>query len=123
MSLFLQAMEDCSKMDRTKEPDSYGSYITHWFEGEGFQAAFAKDSSLAARRAEKEGVRNIYSVYTHRAVTLENGDIIKRKADGGYFKITSDGVDKATPKSAGLNMRYVTAELLEQLPREENDNG
>lgn len=123
MSLLLKAMKDCSKMDRTKAPDGYGGFYTKWSEVSTFQAAFAKDSSLEARRAEKEGIRNIYSIYTHRSVVLENGDIIKRKPDGSFFKITSDGVDKATPESAGLNMRYVTAELLEQLPREDNDNG
>ena len=50
-----------------------------------------------------DNVRTVdYVLYYH--------DVIKRLSDGKIFRITSDGDDKATPKSASLNMRSVSAE-------------
>jgi hypothetical protein len=36
--------------------------------------------------------------------------VFVRKRDGKIFRVTSDGDDKATPKSTVLDMRQVTAE-------------
>jgi hypothetical protein len=36
--------------------------------------------------------------------------VFRRESDGKIFRVTSDGDDKKTPPSAGLDMRQVTAE-------------
>jgi hypothetical protein len=41
---------------------------------------------------------------------LDFHDVIMRIADGKIFRITSDGDDNKTPKSATLDMRQVSAE-------------
>jgi hypothetical protein len=41
---------------------------------------------------------------------LRFSDVVKRVRDGKTFRIKSDGDDRATPQSARLDMRQVTAE-------------
>lgn len=110
MSLLSEAMEDCIMLDKRTVPDGYGGYITQWTEGAPFEAAVVFDTSIEARRAEGEGVSSLYTVTTKKSLTLEYHDVFQRISDGKIFRVTSDGDDKHTPKSAGLNMRQVTAE-------------
>lgn len=116
MSLLSEAMESCRYIDKTTAPDGYGGVKTVWVLGAAFDAAFVLDISTEARRAEKEGVKNLYTITTEKQITLMGGDIIKRLSDGKLFRITSDGADKKTPASASLNMRVVSGEALESLP-------
>lgn len=102
-------------MDKTTRPDSYGGVITEWTEGAEIKAAIVFDNSLQARVAEKQGVNDIYTIATEKNVVLRFHDIIKRDSDGKYFRATSNGDDNKTPRSAGLNMRVVTAELMENI--------
>lgn len=110
MSLLSDAMETCVIMDKRTEADGYGGYRTVWTEGAPFEAAIVFDTSIEARRAEKQGVTSLYTVTTSRALTLEYHDVFKRLRDGKVFRVTSDGDDKFTPASATLDMRQVTAE-------------
>ena len=116
MSLLTESMTACQYMDKTTVPDGYGGVIPSWKNGAEFQAAIVLDTSIEARRAEQEGVKNLYTITTTKGVSLGFGDIVQRLEDGKYFRITSDGTDKKTPASAGLNMRQVTAEYLKALP-------
>lgn len=110
MSLLSDAMETCVLMDKRTEPDGYGGYVTRYVDGAPFQAAIVFDTSIQARTAEKQGVSSLYTVTTTRALTLEYHDVFRRVRDGKVFRVTSDGDDKYTPKSATLDMRQVTAE-------------
>lgn len=110
MSLLLDAMTDCELFDKTTETDGYGGYIPTWRPGVAFKAAIAFDTSIEARVADKQGVTSLYTVTTPRAMVLQYHDVFRRKEDGKIFRVTSDGDDKYTPKSATLDMRVVTAE-------------
>ena len=110
MSLLSEAMETCVMIDKRTVPDGYGGYTQEYVEGAEFKAAIVFDTSIEARRAEKEGVSSLYTVTTSRALTLEYHDVFKRVRDGKIFRVTSDGDDRYTPKSATLDMRQVTAE-------------
>ena len=110
MSLLSEAMELFVIMDKRTEPDGYGGYIPVWSEGAEFQAAVVLDTSIEAKVAEAQGVTALYTVTTTKAMNLQYHDIIKRVSDGKVLRITSDGDDKKTPRSAGLNMRQVSAE-------------
>ena len=110
MSLLHEAMENCIILDKTTEPDGYGGFITHYVEGAEFSCAITFDTSIEARRAEKEGVSSVYTVTTNRSIVLEYHMVFKRLRDGKVFRVTSDGDDKFTPQSATLDMRQVTAE-------------
>lgn len=110
MSLLSEAMEDCVLLDKTTQVDEYGGFIPTYVEGAEFQAAVTFDSSIQARRAEKEGVTSLYTITTRKNIVLEYRMVFRRIRDGKIFRVTSDGDDKFTPKSASLNMRQVTAE-------------
>lgn len=116
MSLLSEAMEECTFMDKTTVPDGYGGVMPSWKPGASFMAAIVFNTSMEARRADKEGVTSLYTVTTSRSLTLEYHNIFKRERDGKFFRVTSDGDDKYTPASASLDMRQVTAEELESLP-------
>lgn len=111
MSLLEEAMENCVLLNKTSFPDGYGGKIDTWADsGVNFSAAITFNTSMEARRAEAEGVRNLYTVTTGKGITLEYHDVFTRLSDGKIFRVTSDGDDNYTPASATLNMRQVTAE-------------
>lgn len=110
MSLLSDAMENCIMLDKRTQRDGYGGYITSWVEGAEFQAAIVLDSSMQARIAEKQGVTALYTITTNKSLNLQYHDVFKRLEDNKIFRVTSDGDDKKTPKSANLNMRQVSAE-------------
>ena len=110
MSLLDEAMETCVILNKHTEPDGYGGYIDTWAEGAEFKAAIVFDTSIEARTAEKAGVTSLYTVTVPRSLMLEYHDVFRRAKDGKIFRVTSDGDDKFTPASAGLDMRQVTAE-------------
>ena len=110
MSLLTEAMEKCVMLDKVTQSDGFGGYYSQWGEGTEFNAAIAFDTSIQARTAEAQGVKSVYTVTVDRNMVLEYHDVFKRLSDGKIFRATSDGDDKATPKSARLNMRQVTAE-------------
>lgn len=110
MSLLEEAMDQCVMLDKTTVADGYGGYRQSYTEGVEFIAALDFNTSIEARVAEAQGVTSVYTVTTPRALTLEYHDVFKRIRDNKIFRVTSDGDDKFTLQSAGLDMRQVTAE-------------
>ena len=110
MSLLDEMMEACVFLNKQRVDDGYGGYKTIWTEGASFNAAIVFDTSIEARVADVQGVSSLYTVTISRDFMLEYHDVFRRSRDGKIFRITSDGDDKYTPKSAGLDMRQVTAE-------------
>ena len=113
MSLLAEAFESCVILNKTSTPDGYGGYNLAWTEGTEFQAAIVFDSSIQAKIAENQGVKDLYTVITRKSTTLSFNDVFKRLSDGKTLKVTSNGQDKKTPDSAGLNMRVVSAQEFE----------
>lgn len=110
-NLFLDALEPCVMLHKTTKDDPYGGdELINWEVGSSFDAAFDFDVSMEARRGEAQGVTSLYRVTTRRSKTLEYHEVFRRVRDGKIFRVTSDGDDKYTPKSATLDMRQVTAE-------------
>lgn len=111
MSLLAEAMEKCIMLNKTTVPDGYGGRKDIWQESDfTFDAAIVFDTSLEARRADKEGVTSLYTITTSKSIVMEYHDVFKRLRDNKIFRVTSDGDDKYTPANATLNMRQVTAE-------------
>lgn len=110
MSLIDEAMADVVLLEKRRESDGEGGFTTTWYEGARFKAAITFDSSMQARTASAQGVTSLYTVTTRRAAMLSFHDVLKRLSDGKIFRVTSDGDDRFTPASAGLDMRQVTAE-------------
>lgn len=113
MSLLQDAMVDCVFLNKSKEPDGAGGFITSWTEGAVFKAAISTNSSTEAQIAEAQGLKRIYSVITNKNAMLEHNDVFKRMSDDVIFRVKADGEDIVTPRSATLNMSQVTAERWE----------
>lgn len=110
MSLLDEAMTKCVLLNKVTTADGYGGYIATWTDGAEFDCAVVLDTSMQARAAEKQGVTELYTVTTKKVMNLQYHDVFRRVRDGKIFRVTSDGDDKYTPASAGLNMRQVSAE-------------
>lgn len=110
MSMLTESFEPCVMLNKRTTKDSYGSYFTIWEEGAEFAAAITLDTSIEARTAGAQGITNLYTVLTGKEINLQYHDVFQRVRDGKVFRVKSDGDDKKTPKSAGLNLRLVTAE-------------
>lgn len=113
MSLLDEMMEPFVMLDKRSVSDGLGGFTREWTEGAEFKAAAVLDNSMQARVGAVQGVTGVYTVTTPKAVKLEYHDVFKRKRDNKIFRATSDGDDKATPASASLDMRQVSAEQYE----------
>lgn len=100
----------CVMMEKTRAPDGEGGYKTTWSEGVEFQNYQAMDTSMEARRAEKEGVTNLYSALVDKAVPIEYNDYFKDTSTGDTYRVTSEPRDKESPRSASFSLKYFTAE-------------
>ena len=110
MTLLDEAMENCQMLDKTTVKDALGGFTRRWVAGATFDAAFVLDNSIEAQTALAAGVTGVYTITTSRMINLQYHDVLRRLSDGKIFRVTSDGDDKKTPLSAGLDMRQVTAE-------------
>ena len=110
MSLLNEEMESCTMLDKTTVSDGYGGIIAVYNDGAPFDAAAVLDDSIQARAAEQQGVTALYTITTKKSVNLQFHDVLRRESDKKIFRVTSDGDDKRTPKSASLDMRQVSAE-------------
>ena len=113
VSLLSDAMEKCTLIDRISSTDEYGGIVYTWQEGASFNAAVTFDNSIEARQAQMQSVTSLYTVTTERDINLQYHQVFRRERDGKIFRVTSDGDDNYTPKSATLNMRQVNAEEYE----------
>lgn len=110
MSLIDEAMTTVVLMEKTRQPDGEGGFITKWVDGVSFDAAITFDTSMESRIAERQGVTSRYTITTGKNAKLEYHDVIRRLNDGKVFRITSDGDDVQTPDRATFQFLQVTAE-------------
>lgn len=112
MSLLDEYKEDFSYMDKVHTRDEEGNTIVTWEQSEAlFKAALRFDNSIQAKRAQAEGVQDLYTIITDKSIDLEFNDVVKRIKDGTIFRVTTSGKDNKTPDSASLNMRSVSAKV------------
>lgn len=112
MSLLDEYKEDFTYMDKTHSRDDEGNSIVTWTESDvSFKAALRFDNSIQAKRAQAEGVQDLYTIITDKSIEFEYNDVVKRLKDGTTFRVTTSGKDNKTPSSAGLNMRAVSAKV------------
>lgn len=110
MSLIDVEMKECTMLDKTTVADGYGGIVEVYNDGAPFDAAVVLDDSIEARTAEKQGVTALYTVTTRKNINLQYHDVFRRESDKKIFRVTSDGDDKRTPRTAQLDMRQVSAE-------------
>ena len=110
MSLLNDFARPCVLMEKTRVEDGEGGYTIDWTDGVTFQNYQALDTSMEARRAEKEGVTSVYSSLVDKDVPIEYGDYFKEKESGTVYRVTSNPDEKQAPKSASFTLKFFTAE-------------
>ena len=110
MSLLDDFARPCVLLEKSRTPDGAGGYITTWTDGAEFYNYQSLDTSMEARRAEKEGVTSVYSVLVQKAVPIDYNDFFRDETTGETYRVTSEPKDKKTPKSASFALKYFTAE-------------
>ena len=100
----------CVRMVEGKAPDGEGGWKAVWVEGAEFEASITHTNTTEAKAAEKQDAFSRYSVYTDKSTLLKYHEVFKRRSDGKIFRVTSDGDDIQTPKSATFQFSQVTAE-------------
>lgn len=116
MSLLDDFARKCVLLEKTRTPDEAGGWSTIWADGAEFLNYSALDTSMEARRAEKEGVTSVYSVLVNKAVPIEYADYFRDMTTGLTYRVTSNPEERAAPKSAGSTIRglkFFTAERKE----------
>lgn len=113
MSLLDDFARACVLMEKTRESDGAGGYNVTWAEGVEFSNYQALDTSMEARRAEKEGVTSVYSALVIKSLPIEYNDVFKDKTTGLTYRVTSNPLDKVAPSSSTLDLKYFTAERWE----------
>lgn len=66
MSLLDDFARPCVLLEKSRTPDGAGGYVTIWTDGVEFANYQMLDTSMEARRAEKEGVTSVYSVLVQK---------------------------------------------------------
>ena len=94
MSLLNDFARTCVLMEKTRVSDGEGGYTVDWTEGATFQDYQALDTSMEARRAEKEGVTSVYSALVDKALPIEYGDYFKDTETGLTYRVTSNPSEK-----------------------------
>jgi hypothetical protein len=110
MSLLDDFSRTCVFMEKRRVSDGAGGHFVEWVEGAEFTNYQALDTSMEARRAEKEGVTSLYSVLVDKAVPIEYNDVFKDKTTGETYRVTSNPEEKVAPRSSTLPLKYFTAE-------------
>lgn len=117
MSLLDDFARTCVVMGKERIPDGAGGSLgTEWTEGATFVIYQALDTSMEARRAEKDGVTSLYSALVRADFPIEYNDYFKDKTTGLTYRVTSNPEEKVAPKSASFALKYFTAERKE-LPK------
>ena len=110
MSLLNDFARPCVLLEKTRKPDGEGGYIVEWTDGAEFINYQALDTSMEARRAEKEGVTSLYSALVGKTVPIEYNDYFRDETTGKTYRVTSDPEERVAPRSSTLPLKYFTAE-------------
>jgi hypothetical protein len=113
MSLINEMMEPCKILNRIRQDDPYGSWVDTWTEGASFNATIIKNSSTEATVAERQGIKEIFTVVTGKGFPLEYHDVFRRLSDGAIFRVTSESKDSEAPARSTVQIAKVTAERWE----------
>lgn len=110
MSLLDDFSRTCVLLEKARTSDGAGGFYVVWKDGVEFKNYQALDTSMEARRAEKEGVTSVYSALVGQAVPIEYGDYFRDTETGETYRVTSNPEDKQAPRTASFPLKYFTAE-------------
>lgn len=114
MSLLEINMTKCVLLQQASTLDEYGGSQKSWTYGVNFYAAIVLNASSQTTSSTVLRPSATYTITTRKDITLKYHDVFKRVSDGKMFRVTDDGTDRITPNGAALDMRQVSAEVIEE---------
>lgn len=97
-------------VERKVVSDGMGGFIEDYVGGVEFLGSITMDQSIEARIGEQQGLKAIFTLTTDKGIPLKFSDTIKRKSNGEYFRMTSNGSDMQTPALSNLDIQQLSAE-------------
>lgn len=113
MSLLDEFARRCVRMKPQTAEDGAGGRVTTWTEDFEFTACLARNASIEARRAEKQGVSSVYDALVNQSVRLAFGDYFRDAQSGETWRVTSNPEEKRSPACSMLPLKHFTAERKE----------
>lgn len=110
MSLLKDFARTCVLLEKRRIPGPEGGWTTEWTDGPEFQNYQARNTSMEARMAEKQGVTSVYSALVDKAVPIEYNDFFRDVETGKTYRVTSEPEDKQAPRTATFQLKFFTAE-------------
>ena len=103
-------MEKCCHVNKAVVDDLYGSTTEVLTDGAQFDAYIIKNTTTEAQIAEKQGIKEIFTVVVRKGTNLEYNNLIRRLSDSVIYKITSNIKDSEAPGASTVKVAKVTAE-------------
>ena len=110
MRLIDQMMDSCVFLNHLRVSDGRGGYREEWQDGAEFMATVIKNSTTDAIIAERQGIKEIFTVVVPKGTVLEFHDAFRRAKDGAVFRVTSMTTDSEAPENSTVKISKVTAE-------------
>ena len=102
--------ETCVMRTRTIVSDGLGGFKEAYVDGVSFDAVVIKHDTTEDRIAEKQGVKESYTVGVKKGFPLAFHDVFRRTKDGKTYRVTSNIQDKETPGFSPLDLASMNAE-------------
>lgn len=94
--------------------NSLGGNERTYVDGDTFQAAIAEGQrTYEANIADQTGMKTQFHIYHPTTIEFHQFDVVKRVADGRYYRITTNSRDKMTPPRMRNQFCIVFAEVVE----------
>jgi hypothetical protein len=110
MNLLESMMERCTLLNEITSGDGVLGRHTSWQDGATFDAVIIKDSSIEAQVAEKNGLKEFFTVVLQKGFGLDYHKVFRRNSDGAIFRVTSMQKDSEAPDASTVKIGKVTAE-------------
>ena len=111
MTLIHSMMTPITRMRRVDvRPDGLFGAEAQYYPVGTFKGALLKDSSAEARLAERQALREEYTLVVPEGVALAQGDVIRRDSDGLTFRLTSNTCDGEAPAASNVRIARATCE-------------
>lgn len=113
VNLLTTMMQPCVMMDKTTVNDGMGGFTPTWVRGATFDAFVRKETAPELVVAEKQGVKETFTVVVPIGTPLEYHDVFMRLSDNAVFRLTSNVQDDAAPGASTVKIAKANCERWE----------
>lgn len=93
--------------------DGQGGIDYTWEDGASFKAKLIKSGSPEVKIAERQGLKEQYTVVVPAGVTLRHQQVFRRDSDKATFRVTGSTIDNVAPEWSSVQIAKTTAERWE----------